>query len=593
MQTLRSRAWLGAGAIACGALVSVGCAALIDSGDDPPLATPDAHVPGADAGDASVDAPVLPGDSSVELDGNVPLGPEDLAAIAKCETELSTTWKVKRPSFGFASTIAAGSYDSVIHGMMDTYGLPGMSVAVTKDGKLVLAKGYGSAETIGEPFVQPDSVFRIASQSTHLTAAAIFKLIEAGKLSLDDKAFTILKHLQPAPNETMNPALGAITIRHLLNHTAGWNTAVEGDPMFDATAIGQKVGVPGPATCPTTIRYMLSRPLTHTPGEAFSYSNFGYCVLGAVIETVSGTTYESYVKENLVTPIGATTMTPGRSLLADRAPDEVTYADYPGAASVPSVFDPTQQVPFPYGGFHMEGLTADNGWVSSTVDVMRFQTRLDGRSTLGPRLLSVESVAAMITDPHVLVGTASGGTQPANGSNWFGASWSVNTNAHWWLESSLPGVSTLQVRAANGFGWTAVFNTRGKDMWKALDKLDGEMWRAFGGTTKWLDEDLFEQFGPLTAWMPIADLRTRMDAAAQASQYASRIDGRLKDGVKEYRARFSPLSGHPVAALYGADCVNYRKAALGYTTSGYDPVSLQSFIDGQGVRRYQASWVKH
>jgi hypothetical protein len=98
-------------------------------------------------------------------------------------------------------------------------------------------------------------------------------------------------------------------------------------------------------------------------------------------------------------------------------------------------------------------MAAHGGRLASPVDLLRFQTRLEGR--VKPALLSQSSISQMIANPNVPWGTASGGTTPTSSTSWYGYGWMVNSAGNWWHIGSLPGVVTEQVRAANGFGWAA------------------------------------------------------------------------------------------------------------------------------------------
>ena len=115
--------------------------------------------------------------------------------------------------------------------IMQRHGVPGAVLAVTKDGRLIHAKGYGFANADTDEPVRPDTRFPLASISKVLTTLAILKLVEANKLSLEDKPFEIIKHIKPPPGERVNPRLFKITIRQLLNHSGGWSRRVNGDPI--------------------------------------------------------------------------------------------------------------------------------------------------------------------------------------------------------------------------------------------------------------------------------------------------------------------------------------------------------------------------
>jgi len=242
------------------------------------------------------------------------------------------------------------AFDQLVEGLLQKYDVPGAALAVVKDGRLVLARGYGLADKEQHQPVQPDSLFRIASLSKPFTSVAILTLVERGKLRLEDRAFALLGLGKPS-----DPRLEKITIRELLQHAGGWDRETSFDPMFIPFRAAKAVGAPAPASCETVIRYMLTQPLQSDPGTAYRYSNFGYCVLGRVIEKVSGQSYEAYVRSAVLAPIGITRMRIGHTLPGERAPGEVRYYDFPGAPLVRSVFPAHPgQVPQPYGGWHMK-----------------------------------------------------------------------------------------------------------------------------------------------------------------------------------------------------------------------------------------------
>src|SRR5262249_30274495 len=157
-------------------------------------------------------------------------------------------------------------------------------------------RGYGQADVENGIAVQPDSTFRIASLSKFITATAVLTLVEQGKLDLDARAFALIPQLTPLPGAVMDPRLPTITVRQLLQHTGGWDSSLSGDPMFNSTAIALAAGTAPPASAETVVRYMLGRPLDFAPGTRYAYSNFGYNVLGRIIERVSGQSYAAFVQ---------------------------------------------------------------------------------------------------------------------------------------------------------------------------------------------------------------------------------------------------------------------------------------------------------
>jgi uncharacterized protein (TIGR03437 family) len=369
------------------------------------------------------------------------------------------------------------AYDSVVTSLMQKYQVPGVALAVARDGRLVFARGYGYADTDLQSPVQPDSLFRLASVTKSHTATAIFKLIEQGKLSLSDRAFSILSNLQPLPGTVVDPRIATITIQELLEHESGWYGEADGtgyDPMFDVDHIAEVMGTPPPADCPTIIRYELGRPLDTDPGTYYSYLNFGYCILGEVVHQVSGVPYDVYLKANVTGPIGNSRTALGGSFETDQLPGEVTYYDFPGAALVASVFPPFGMVPRPYGGFSMLANEADGGLVSSTIELLRFLTSMNGD---GATLLLQTPPPPDL--PHGL------------GVPWFGQGWVWGFNGGIWgtstglfLDSSAPQGRTDFAFLANSRPASSAWYT----------DMNNQLLDTGRQITNWPSNDLFPQF---------------------------------------------------------------------------------------------------
>lgn len=278
------------------------------------------------------------------------------------------------------------AFDDAMIAMMQKYGLPGAVLAVVREEpgvgmRVVLQHGYGYTNTERSLITKPDSKFRIASISKPLTAVAILKLIQQGKLTLDTKVSDILSEFKNPPSG--DPRIANITIRNLVQHTGGWDIGAIGfDPMYNAVHNGS---VNPPGTAQDIIDYMLTRQLDFDPGSKTVYSNFGYCVLGRVIEQLSDGPYGTYLAENVTAPLAMTGTALGGTLASDRLPFEAHYYDYPGAPLVGSVFDPTQLVPWPYGGFYMPANDASGGSVSTATDMLRFLVSMnDGDHSVVP-----------------------------------------------------------------------------------------------------------------------------------------------------------------------------------------------------------------
>jgi len=377
--------------------------------------------------------------------------------------------------------------------------IPGGAVAVAKDGRLVLARGYGLAEVESNQPVRPESLFRIASISKPVTAVAILKLVEEGRLNLDDRVFCepgrscLLEHLQPPPGSSVDPRTYDITIRQLLQHSGGrgrgWGFEPIPPVMPWSRTMAQAVDAPEPASCETAIRYMLGQPIAFDPGSRYAYSNFGYCILGRVVEQVTGQNYEDYVKVHVLGPAGVTRMRVGATLLEGRAEGEVRYYDYPGAPLADeSVFpEISGPVPWPYGGFYLEASDSAGGWIASAIDLLRFVTALDGHRS--PPILRPETVQLMISrpDPPLWVGTP----------YYYAMGWviePVGDDAYWWHDGGLPGTRTLLVRRYDGLAWAALFNSRPQDSRAFFLELDAMLEQAANDVTHWPTHDLFNRY---------------------------------------------------------------------------------------------------
>jgi CubicO group peptidase (beta-lactamase class C family) len=374
---------------------------------------------------------------------------------------------------------------------MRKYAIPGGAVALVRDGKLIYARGFGYADVENKTPVQPDALFRIASVSKPITSAAIMKLVEEGKLRLDDRVAPYIAHLAPAPGATVDPRWEQITIRHLLDHSGGWDRDKPNggfDPIDRPAIAAAAVNAPAPASSETLIRYMKGLPLDFNPGEKFAYSNFGFIVLGRVIERASGMPYKEYVRTRVLAPVGANRTQQGKSRLSDALPDEVKYYR-PGASlnwpMVTSVFPGEGLVPLNYGGYYLEAGDASGAWVSSTVDLLRFVTRVDGRAN-PPDILSPQLVAEM---------TSNGTPVCPDGSCYYAGGWNVRPvqdGATWSHGGDLPSTKAILVRSYYNVSWVALFNTSAPN--SLVSELDAALWNALAKVTSFPTHDLFSTF---------------------------------------------------------------------------------------------------
>jgi len=263
----------------------------------------------------------------------------------------------------------------------------------------------------------------------------------------------------------------------LLQHSGGWNRNISGDPMFDAYNIATKMGVSSPPSPAVVIQYVLAnKMLDFKPGSQSQYSNFGYCVLGRVIEKITGQSYEDYVTNNILVPLGITDMQLGSNLLANQLPNEVNYYDYPGAPLAYSVYTNSTLVPWPYGGFNVEFMDSHGGWVSSGEDLLKLVCAFD-RFNTRPDILSTATIDTMI--------------KPSAHDPNYGFGIAVNAYNNWWHIGSLPGTTSEIVRNGNSqLNWAILLNTRDQagNINSAMDNL---VWNVLPSITSWPAFDLF------------------------------------------------------------------------------------------------------
>lgn len=374
------------------------------------------------------------------------------------------------------------AFDAAMQELLSDYDVPGGQLAITYQGRLVYDRGFGFADQAMLDSVRPESIFRVASVSKTLTGTTCLKLVEAGLLDLDAQVFGMGGILNEAVYQNMlDPLDTTITVRMLLYHAGGWNRDLSGDPMFDAWHIASVMGVPSPPSASVVVQYMLANVmLDFVPGTQSHYSNFGYCVLGRVIEKITGQSYADYVQEAVLDPIGATDLHMGHNLLADQWPNEVKYYDYSGAPMANSIYDNITPVPWPYGGFNLEFMDAHGGWVASCHDLLKFVCAIDGFPTrpdiLSPALLDTLTAPSAV-DPNYACGIA------------------VNVYNNWWHLGSLPGTSSEFVRNGNDqINWAILLNSRDQNG-SVNSAMDGLVWSVLPQITSWPDHDLFSSIG--------------------------------------------------------------------------------------------------
>lgn len=208
----------------------------------------------------------------------------------------------------FCTTVClkADEVDRYVEKQIRNFHIPGISLAVVRNGQIVKAKGYGLANVELNVPMTKERVFEIGSMTKSFTAAAVMMLFEEGKLGLDDK---ISKYFPQAP-----AAWSDITVRHLLTHTSGIGGNPGRNDQHCPLPTGRDHKVRIDKAC-----YKLT--LDFRPGEAWAYSNAGYLLLGSIIQKVSGKSCADFVNDRILNPLG---MNSGRTsvvngIIANRA----------------------------------------------------------------------------------------------------------------------------------------------------------------------------------------------------------------------------------------------------------------------------------
>jgi D-alanyl-D-alanine carboxypeptidase len=195
----------------------------------------------------------------------------------------------------------ADKVDDLIRSEMSKQHIPGLSLAVVRDGEVIKAKGYGLANVELDVLAKPETVYKIASVSKQFIASGIMLLAADGMLNVEDK---ICNYLEGAPDTWKD-----ITIRHLLTHTSGIPREA---PGFDPYKLKPDADV---------IKTCYPLPLRFTPGEKWEYCNAGYFILGEIIHKVSGKPWAEFLNERVFGPaeMSSTRSTSSTDLVANRA----------------------------------------------------------------------------------------------------------------------------------------------------------------------------------------------------------------------------------------------------------------------------------
>jgi CubicO group peptidase (beta-lactamase class C family) len=295
-------------------------------------------------------------------------------------------------------------FDDLMRGFMERRLLPGVLLGLVADGRLVLSRSYSYLPPEWGTTLLPDpqtALFRTASISKSLTAIAIMRLVADGDLQLDQTLGQIPGLFDLLGDADWDPRVAGITIRQLLGHLGGWDRDLSPDFTINQNfQICRQIDPRGlPTDIPRILAYTRSFALDHSPGEWYAYSNFGYTILGRVIEAVTGMGYEQYVRETLLLPIQATSTfvhLPGPGGTLSREIRYYTPLSTMGANAFGLGVGPhhplrdecsanhADRVSAAYGPMNIGAMDAHGGWLSSVPDLLRVMVALDDPDYLGP-----------------------------------------------------------------------------------------------------------------------------------------------------------------------------------------------------------------
>lgn len=373
------------------------------------------------------------------------------------------------------------SAEKGIEWFMKNWSIKGASVAVAREGKLVYARGFGYASVPDSLPVEPYHRFRVASVSKLITAVAIMKLQEEGRLTVNEKVF--------GPGAILDDTLFAhpkdrrvfdITVGHLLAHEGGWSQRY-GDQMFMPEVIARTMDVSMPVDLKTIIRFALSKNLHFTPGTGQAYSNLGYSILGLVIEEASGMDYETYCRRKILEPLGIFDMSLGHNLPEDALPLEVSYYEVENAPLRPSVYGTGEMVPASRGGNDIETLGAAGGWVATAPDLMRLLLAVDGFDE--PKDILLPESIEFMTDVY-------NGFAPVG--------WRATMpNGTWWRTGSFSGTTAMLKRMPDGTAWVVLMNSSAWNGPELTSDIDQMMARFLQRINEWPETDLFSYSAPV------------------------------------------------------------------------------------------------
>lgn len=298
------------------------------------------------------------------------------------------------------------SFETEAQRLIDSYHIPGTAVGIAQDGELVYEKGFGYRNVALKEPVTMDTVFGIASVSKSFTCVAIMQLHEAGKLDIHNPVINYLPEFRTKTNVTEK-----MTIHHLMTHSSGLpplptlfyanKESIQKDPAAQDYPGVDFINVKDDKPLDTYAQLLefigeLEFELLGEPGEEFSYSNDSYALLGAIIDRVSGKTYEQYLKDHLFKPAGMNNTYILHDELEKNEKVTCMYASR-GSGEEQEIYEAPLR-------WKLTAMKAAGSIHSTVEDLLKYAEIYRNKGVVGQnRILTEASVQAMIY-PHIKIG---------------------------------------------------------------------------------------------------------------------------------------------------------------------------------------------
>jgi CubicO group peptidase (beta-lactamase class C family) len=402
-----------------------------------------------------------------------------LAAAVAVATRPSRAAETKASKPPSKPSAAAGAgqgmpaFDAIMVDALKSRSIPGGALAIARNGKLLMARGYGLANVRSGDPVTADTLFCTASITKTITAVAVLRLVDQGKLSLDDPVYSLLGKPRPVGPAAIDPRIEKITVRELLLNAGGWNTRYHLDFLHQTQRIARVTSTKQPLSSDMVLRYGLSQPLDFSPGTESHYSSFGFFLAKLIVERCARQPYETYVRQQVLRPMGISQMR-----MEQLGPAYAPREAHRYGASGRELSGGREPISAPAGN-----------WLGSVIDLARFLTAVSGTGNK-PFLTSAARRQMLAAGPPPLAERSSG--------SHVGLGWDSvieeSGGSQCRKSGSEPGVRVYIEHRADGIDWVVLFNSDGNVDGRppVLTDIAKKIRQAIDATHAWPDRDLFK-----------------------------------------------------------------------------------------------------